>query len=158
MHHYPRVCGTSTFFKPRNVVRTLRDLVVLWVTLTLRRSPAPNETSPHGLRPTLEGRLGVARVLAPFFVSRALSDAFLVAIGMLRTPNNVLAGFTSWDGRWYRAIALHGYVVPPHAHHHQTPWPFFPLLPEVLHVRLVPGHPVGLCRHRAATTSRSFSL
>ncbi len=127
VHHYPRISGTSTFFKPRNVVRTLRDLVLLWVTLTLRRRPTPTETLP------LPARFDWRDVLAPFFISRALSDAFLVAIAMLRNPNNPLSGFTSWDGRWYQAIALHGYVVPPHTHHHQTPWPFFPLLPEVLH-------------------------
>ena len=135
VHHYPRVSGTSTFFKPRNVLRTLRDLVVLWVTLTLRRSPTPAPA------PSPPGRLDWRAVLAPFFVSRALSDAFLVAIAMLRNPSNPLAGFTSWDGRWYQAIALHGYVVPPHTHHHQTPWPFFPLLPEFLHAASAIGIP-----------------
>jgi GT2 family glycosyltransferase len=147
VHHYPRVSGTSTFFKPWNVVRTLRDLMVLWVALTLRRSPAPNETSPSPAR--VEWRA----VLAPFFVSRALSDAFLVAIAMLRNPTNPLSGFTSWDGRWYQAIAVHGYVVPPHTHHHQTPWPFFPLFPEVLHAVSSLGIPLAyaglVCNHVA---------
>jgi hypothetical protein len=137
VHHYPRVSGTSTFFKPRNVVRTLRDLVVLWVTLTLRRRPVPAPA------PAPPARIDWRAVLAPFFVSRALSDAFLVAIAMLRNPSNPLSGFTSWDGRWYQAIALHGYVVPPHTHHHQTPWPFFPLLPEVLHAASALGIPLA---------------
>jgi len=92
-------------------------------------------------------------VLAPFFVSRAVSDALLIAMGMLRTPTNVVSGFTAWDGHWYRAIALHGYVVPPHTHHHQTPWPFFPLLPEVLRAVSSAGIPVTaagiVCNHVA---------
>lgn len=71
--------------------------------------------------------------MVPFFVSRAISDTLLLVIGTLRYPRTPLAGFIRWDGRWYQAIALHGYVVPPHAHHHQTPWPFFPLFPSILH-------------------------
>jgi hypothetical protein len=137
VHHYARVSGRSTFFKPRNVLRTLRDLVVLWVALVLRRDPQPEPTR------SAPGKVEWRAVLAPFFVSRALSDAFLVAIAMLRNPSNPLSGFTSWDGRWYQAIALHGYVVPPHAHHHQTPWPFFPLLPEVLHAASSLGIPLA---------------
>jgi hypothetical protein len=147
VHHYPRVSGTSTFFRPVNVARTLRDLVLLWVALMLRRSPAPNEA------PYPPSRVEWRDVLAPFFVSRALSDALLVATGMLRTPNNPLSGFTSWDGRWYQAIALHGYVVPPHTQHHQTPWPFFPLLPEVMHAISSLGVPLAYagiaCNHIA---------
>ena len=45
---------------------------------------------------------------------RAIADTLLVAVGMLRAPDALLSGFTCWDGRWYHAIALHGYVVPPH--------------------------------------------
>jgi len=70
---------------------------------------------------------------------------------MLRKHGTSLTGFTSWDGRWYQAIALHGYVVPPHTAHHQTPWPFFPLLPAVLRAGAATGIPIGwvgvACNH-----------
>jgi hypothetical protein len=161
VHHYPRVNGTSTFFKPRNVARTLRDLVRLWVALALRprsdrRLPAAPSTA--GLVDPSEivdrrRRVEWREVIAPFFVSRALSDAFLLAMGVLRSPASPLSGFTAWDGRWYQAIALHGYVVPPHTHHHQTPWPFFPLLPEMLRAVASVGIPVAyagiICNHVA---------
>jgi hypothetical protein len=128
VHHYPRTHGNSTFFTPANVGRTLRDLIQLRAALGTerreRRANEPIEAPPR--RPDWRG------VLAPFFLSRALCDSLLVAFGMLRTRGSLLAGFDSWDGRWYRAIALHGYVVPPHTYHLQTPWPFFPLLPAAL--------------------------
>ena len=106
------------------------------------RSRSDAAPRPPTLLPR-QARIEWRAVLAPFFVSRALSDAFLVAIAMLRNPSNPLSGFTSWDGRWYQAIALHGYVVPPHTHHHQTPWPFFPLLPEVFHAASSLGIPLA---------------
>ena len=37
VHHYPRTHGTSQFFRVSNVLRTLRDLVGLWVALVLLR-------------------------------------------------------------------------------------------------------------------------
>jgi hypothetical protein len=153
VHHYPRVSGTSTFFKPRNVLRTLRDLVLLWVSLTFRRRATTTSPPPPGATALRPRRVDWREILAPFFVSRALSDAFLLGLGMVRTQRTVLSGFTIWDGRWYQAIATHGYVVPPHTQHHQTPWPFFPLLPEVLHAVASVGIPVtyaGLvCNHVA---------
>jgi hypothetical protein len=71
-------------------------------------------------------------VVAPFVVSRALSDVLLIGMGMLRGRPTLMSGFTRWDGRWYQAIALHGYAAGHHAHHHQTPWPFFPLFPLLM--------------------------
>jgi GT2 family glycosyltransferase len=147
VHHYPRVNGTSTFFTPTNVARTLRDLVRLRVALARQRQDA-RSTKPVDA-PTR--RPDWRMVLAPFFLSRALCDSLLVAFGMLRKHGTLLTGFTSWDGRWYQAIALHGYVVPPHTGHHQTPWPFFPLLPAVLRAGVATGLPVGwvgvACNH-----------
>jgi glycosyltransferase involved in cell wall biosynthesis len=37
VHHYPRTHGTSQFFRVSSVLRTLRDLVGLWIDLVLRR-------------------------------------------------------------------------------------------------------------------------
>ena len=155
VHHYPRTSGRSTFFRPANVARTLRDLARLWISLVVRRSDAREETTTtvpaHADRAV---RTSSWRdVIAPFFVSRAIADALLVAVGMLRAPGALLSGFTSWDGRWYRAIALHGYVVPPHVPAHETPWPFFPLLPGALRMVTSVGIPVtwaGIaCNHVA---------
>jgi GT2 family glycosyltransferase len=145
VHHYPRQHGRSTFFKPRSVARTLSDLVRLWFQLIVgprlrdarTKTPAPVEIE-HAPRPAWRD------VLAPFFVSRALSDALLVAASMMSTRGSVFNGFRRWDGAWYSAIALHGYVVPPHVHHHQTPWPFFPLFPVVLRLAADTGAPVAL--------------
>jgi hypothetical protein len=38
VHHYHRTYGTSQFFNVPRVFRTLRDLVDLWVELTITRS------------------------------------------------------------------------------------------------------------------------
>jgi GT2 family glycosyltransferase len=147
VHHYPRAHGSSTFFTPANVARTLRDLVQLRVALARERheTRAPKPVEAPTRRPDWRA------VLAPFFLSRALCDSLLVAFGMLRTHGKLLTGFTSWDGRWYQAIALHGYVVPPHTYHHQTPWPFFPLLPALLRAGAATGISVAwvgvVCNH-----------
>jgi hypothetical protein len=82
-------------------------------------------------------------VVVPFVVSRALSDALLIGMGMLHGRPSVLSGFRRWDGRWYQAIALHGYS-PLHHAHHQTPWPFFPLFPLVMRAGVATGVPVAL--------------
>jgi hypothetical protein len=71
-------------------------------------------------------------VLAPFVVSRLFSDSLIAAMALMRGRNVVRGGFARWDGRWYSWIAEHGYTAIPHAHHHQTPWPFFPLLPVAM--------------------------
>jgi hypothetical protein len=65
-------------------------------------------------------------------VSRVLSDTLLVVTGRAPDPRAVLGGFGRWDGRWYSAIATHGYNPVPHALHHQSPWPFFPLFPVAM--------------------------
>jgi hypothetical protein len=72
-------------------------------------------------------------VLAPFVVSRLFSDALVAGMALIR-GRDVLrtGGFGSWDGRWYSWIAAHGYAAMPHTHRHQTPWPFFPLLPVAM--------------------------
>jgi len=82
-------------------------------------------------------------VIVPFVVSRVFSDVLLVGMGMLRGRPSVLAGFRRWDGRWYQAIATHGYL-PVHHAHHQTPWPFFPLFPLVMRAGATTGVPVAL--------------
>jgi len=46
-----------------------------------------------------------------------------------RAPDRALALLTSWDGRWYRAIANHGYLAVPGR---QSDTAFFPLFPIAL--------------------------
>lgn len=77
--------------------------------------------------------------MVPFVVSRLLSDTLLIVMAGIRGAHSPLWGFHRWDGRWYQVIALHGYLSPLHALHHQTPWPFFPLFPLVLHTGAVTG-------------------
>jgi glycosyltransferase involved in cell wall biosynthesis/4-amino-4-deoxy-L-arabinose transferase-like glycosyltransferase len=42
VHHYPRASGHSTFFRPRNIAKTLVDLMVLWwrLVVAVRREPS----------------------------------------------------------------------------------------------------------------------
>jgi 4-amino-4-deoxy-L-arabinose transferase-like glycosyltransferase len=42
VHHYPRTSGHSTFFRPRNVAKTLVDLIVLWLRLVVVRRRDPS--------------------------------------------------------------------------------------------------------------------
>lgn len=57
----------------------------------------------------------------------------LVGGGARRHAFGILA---SWDGRWYRAVAAHGYLLVPG---HQSDPAFFPLFPALLRV----GHQLG---------------
>jgi hypothetical protein len=76
-----------------------------------------------------KGSLPWQVVLAPFVASRLFSDVLVAGMAWLHGRRLLRHGFATWDGRWYSWIAVHGYTALPHAHHHQTPWPFFPLLP-----------------------------
>ena len=77
--------------------------------------------------------LGDGSVLTAWIVSR-LVVALGLAIGYgWRTGTATDDGFSVWDGRWYRHIALAGYGGPPRLGH-QSPWPFFPLLPALMHL------------------------
>ena len=72
-------------------------------------------------------------VLSAWVVSR-LVVALGLAIGYgWRTGTASDDGFSVWDGRWYRLIALAGYGGPPRIGH-QSAWPFFPLLPALMHL------------------------
>jgi hypothetical protein len=62
VHHYPRQHGSSTFFTPRNVARTLNDLVKLWVELMVLGSwRSANAETRRRLRGTVmvAGLVGV---------------------------------------------------------------------------------------------------
>ncbi|MGH9026388.1 MAG: glycosyltransferase family 2 protein [Acidimicrobiia bacterium] len=53
IHHYPRLYGRSKFFRLGSVVRSLRDLVALWVQLVvLRRGRIPVTSREHDDRGT----------------------------------------------------------------------------------------------------------
>jgi hypothetical protein len=81
-------------------------------------------------RSTVWSRTQWQGVVIPFLVSRLVSDVLIGAMAWARGADAVRGGFGIWDGRWYTWVAAHGYsAIPPHALHHQTPWPFFPLLP-----------------------------
>ena len=86
------------------------------------------------LAPTRATEHAPGVVAVPFVLSRIWSDLLLVVVGRRHSANGFLAGFDRWDGRWYSWIAAHGYVALPHAQHHQTPWPFFPLFPVVTRI------------------------
>ena len=54
-------------------------------------------------------------------------------------------GFQLWDGRWYIAIARHGYWATSTIHDQvKTPWPFFPVLPIAMRVVSFTGISVPL--------------
>lgn len=50
VHHFPRVYGRSEFFRLHSVLRTLRDLCLLWVRLVVRAE----HRSPQRVTPELE--------------------------------------------------------------------------------------------------------
>jgi 4-amino-4-deoxy-L-arabinose transferase-like glycosyltransferase len=60
VHHYPRTSGHSTFFRPRNVAKTLVDLVALWwrLVVDVRREPS-SRSEGRGRR----ARIGAASAL-----------------------------------------------------------------------------------------------
>jgi hypothetical protein len=66
----------------------------------------------------------------PTLVSRVLCAVLLVLVASVGKSLS-WEGFTRWDGAWYTAIAKLGYWTDP-AINAQRPWPFFPLLPELL--------------------------
>lgn len=59
-----------------------------------------------------------------------------LATGAWWRGRGLLAGFVCWDGQWYLRAARRGYGAAPIAGR-PSPWPFFPLLPELL--RLLHG-------------------
>jgi hypothetical protein len=96
------------------------------------------------IAPTRATGQASSAVAVPFVLSRIWSDLLLVLVGRRHGANGFLAGFDRWDGRWYSWIAAHGYVALPHAQHHQTPWPFFPLFPIVTRIVSTSGLSVQL--------------
>jgi hypothetical protein len=71
------------------------------------------------------------QVVLPFLISRALSDGLIVVMARVAGRDVLHGGFATWDGRWYGAIATHGYWIPRMARH-QSPWAFFPLFPAAM--------------------------
>ena len=75
--------------------------------------------------------LPLREVVFPWLVSRLLSDALILVMALTRHRPPSFGGFGKWDGDWYSLIAHHGYGPPPIAGH-ESPWPFFPLLPGMM--------------------------
>jgi hypothetical protein len=97
-------------------------------------------------RPHATSKLFGRDVLVPFFVSRLISDGLIVVMAVGAGHRVLRGGFQLWDGRWYIGIARHGYWATWMGvhHHHQTPWPFFPLLPLAMRVVSLTGVSVPL--------------
>jgi hypothetical protein len=74
--------------------------------------------------------LPMREVLVPFVVSR-IAVVVLMAWGASPDLTDPTFGsLVSWDGGWYRQIAIDGYgPPPPDTGEPYTRWPFFPLLP-----------------------------
>lgn len=69
-------------------------------------------------------------VLVPWLVSRSL--LLLVALDAARHRGKTLLGaLMAWDGAWYAQIARDGYGFV--SSRGETPWPFFPFFPGMLH-------------------------
>jgi hypothetical protein len=79
----------------------------------------------------------------PFVASRVLSGALIVAMATVAGHRVARQGFARWDGRWYLAIARHGYpaVIP---HGRQSVWAFFPLFPALMRLVGTLGVPLQL--------------
>jgi hypothetical protein len=83
--------------------------------------------------PSLATLLPMREVVLPWLVSRAYSAALITTVWSARLGGIRFGGFTTWDGRFYFAIARSGYGPPPFGGK-LTPWPFFPFLPGVIRV------------------------
>jgi Mannosyltransferase (PIG-V) len=82
-------------------------------------------------------------VVKPFVVSRLLSGGLILVMATVAGHRIARQGFARWDGKWYLAIAQHGYPsVLPHAR--QSVWAFFPLLPATIRVLGTLGIPLQL--------------
>ena len=46
VHHYHRAFGTSQFFNYRRLLRTARDLLLLWYALVVRREHRRRQVTP----------------------------------------------------------------------------------------------------------------
>jgi len=90
--------------------------------------------------------LSRALVLVPALVSQ-------VAGWPHRAPalgSRPLALLTSWDGRWYRLVATHGYLVVPGRQNDTAFFPLYPLAMRLLHLLGLPLDVGGLLIANAA--------
>ncbi|HEY8215826.1 MAG TPA: glycosyltransferase family 39 protein [Acidimicrobiia bacterium] len=72
-------------------------------------------------------------VVLPWLVSRALCAGVIMCATSWPFGDGLrFWGFQRWDGVWYTAIARDGYGALP-VGDLQTRWPFFPLLPGLMH-------------------------
>ena len=79
-----------------------------------------------------------------WIVSRVLTASGLLIGAQIRVGRLSGHGFFEWDGKWYLQAAFSGYGPAPAAGH-QSPWPFFPLLPGllgILHALRLPAGPI----------------
>lgn len=58
---------------------------------------------------------------------------FLGPAGFTRTDAHLLGPLGAWDGRWYRIVAAHGYLLEPGRQSDPAFFPLFPLLLRGLH-------------------------
>ena len=79
--------------------------------------------------------------MRPFVVSRLLSGGLIVVMTAVAGHHLARQGFARWDGRWYLAIARHGYpsALP---HGRQSVWAFFPLFPTAIRLVATLGVPL----------------
>jgi hypothetical protein len=91
---------------------------------------SPRRTAPAPPKRGLASWFPWKGVVLPWLVSRFYSGGLLLAIGSWRNHKLTGAGFERWDGIWYWAIGQHGYNAPRLS---GIGWPFFPVLPTVVH-------------------------
>jgi Dolichyl-phosphate-mannose-protein mannosyltransferase len=72
-------------------------------------------------------------VVLPWLVSRVYSGALLIVMSSWANGKLTVAGFEKWDGGWYWTIGRQGYGPPP-VSNLVSGWPFFPVVPGVVHV------------------------
>jgi hypothetical protein len=83
-------------------------------------------------------------VLLPFVVSRIAVIALLAWGASADLSDPTFGSLVSWDGGWYRQIALDGYgPPPPDVGNPYTRWPFFPLLPGMARAVSETGMPLS---------------
>lgn len=89
-------------------------------------------TSPEGRRPLARWR-PLLRPVRYYLASRLLVLGSALVAGLLYPSLNIVRSFGSvWDGRWYLAIAQHGYPNHVFQEGQGSRWAFFPAFPAAI--------------------------
>src|SRR5438270_1502532 len=112
-------------------------------TIALRAAQPEEQSSwvPVSLVQTLS--VPLRAILPPFLLSRALLLLITVVAAIVR-HRDALSLWSTWDGRWYLGIAVHGYDWGVRGKPAVAFFPFYPLLIHIVRALGIPAIPAGM--------------